>query len=91
MSEVEERYAHPNNEQPAIHVFKDDWSGNWVVWLNTGVSDCDGLVIGCGATRDEAVGSAVGVAEWVERTLQSAAAPARFAVASPTTQEPKEP
>jgi hypothetical protein len=54
-----------------LHIFQDGGDGgDWVVWLNTEVSDFDGLVIGIGKTRDEAVAQAVAVVECIERTLQ---------------------
>jgi hypothetical protein len=42
----------------------------YIVWLNTGVSDFDGLVIGSGYTRDEAVADAVGMLEAAASALQ---------------------
>jgi hypothetical protein len=66
----EERYGHPDKGQPALHVVKSDDDGTWQVWLNTGVGDFDGLIIGVGDTRQAAVADAVGVVEWAEQTLQ---------------------
>ena len=64
-----ERYQHPDKGQPELHILQDD-DGTWQVWLNTGIADFDGLVIGVGPTRQAAVADAVGVVEWSERTLQ---------------------
>lgn len=66
----EERYQHPDHGQPELHVYQDAHSGEWSVWLNTGISDNDGLCIGHGSTRDEAVADAVNVVEWAEGELQ---------------------
>lgn len=65
----EELHKHPGNGQPELHVFGTDEDG-WNVWLNTGIADFDGLVIGSGDTRQAAITDAVGVAEWIEATLQ---------------------
>lgn len=52
-----------------LHVFQDI-DDVWVVWLNTEASDFDGLILGMGGTRDEAVAQAVAVMESAERLLQ---------------------
>lgn len=52
-----------------LHILQD-FDGEWVVWLNTEVTDFDGLVIGTGRTRDEAVAAAVKTAEAIEANLQ---------------------
>jgi hypothetical protein len=66
----EERYGHPDKGQPELHLYEDDHTGEWSVWLNTGIADHDGLCIGHGKTRDEAIADAVGVVEWAETELQ---------------------
>lgn len=53
-----------------LHVFSDAQGDDWVVWLNTGTSDFDGLVLGVGASRQEAVTKAVACVEAIERALQ---------------------
>lgn len=72
--ETRQRIPHPDRGQPELHLVEDP-DGHWEVWLNTGVSDYDGLVIGVGDTRDDAIRDAVGVAEWAERELQQPAPP----------------
>lgn len=55
----------------ALHIFQDAMDeGSWLVWLNTEASDFDGLVLGVGATRDEAVAAAVNAVEMIEAALQ---------------------
>lgn len=57
-----------------LHIFQDDVvggeGGEWVVWLNTEVSDFDGLVLAIGTSRDDARAQAVAVAEAIESALQ---------------------
>lgn len=53
-----------------LHIFKAEEDGEWVVWLNTEASDFDGLVIGKGKTRQEAVAEAMKVVEAMEAVLQ---------------------
>lgn len=57
-----------------LHVFQQD--GDWHVWLNTGVSDFDGLCIAVGRSYDEAVKEAIKVLEASASVLQG---PAWFA------------
>lgn len=45
-----------------IHISSDD-PNDFQVWLNTDVGDFDGLCIGCGPTRANAVAQAIGVLE----------------------------
>lgn len=66
----EERYEHPDKGQPELHVYEDNHTGEWCVWLNTGIADHDGLCIGHGSTRQEAIADAVNVVEWAEGELQ---------------------
>jgi hypothetical protein len=58
-----------------LHVFRDaEFPGpepEWVVWLNTEVSDFDGLVLSSGKDRQQAVERAVAVAEMIADALQA--------------------
>lgn len=78
-----ERRHHPAREDDAtneeratvpdahsLHVFQDASAGDWCVWLNTDVSDFDGLTLSIGRTRDEAVAQAVAVLERAAEALQ---------------------
>lgn len=67
---IEEHAAMAPVGQPELHIYEED-DGSWAVWINTGVSDFDGLCIATGATRDDAVKEAVQVIEWVESVLQA--------------------
>jgi hypothetical protein len=51
---------HIELDSNVIHVLGES-SGGFEVWLNTDVADYDGLCIGCGSSRDEAVADAMGV------------------------------
>jgi hypothetical protein len=54
-----------------VHIFQDaEFGGGWCVWLNTEVSDFDGLCIGLGKSRDEAVRDAVSVLKAATEALQ---------------------
>jgi len=53
-----------------IHISNED--GNWWVWLNTDVGDFDGLCIGCGQSRKEAIDDAIGVFDQGLRKLKDA-------------------
>ena len=64
-----ERYARGKSKQPELCVISND-DGGVEVWLNTGVTDYDGLCIGTGDTRDAAVGDAVAALEWLTEALQ---------------------
>src|SRR4051794_396920 len=55
-----------------LHVYQDD--EGWWVWLNTEVSEFDGLCVGAGTTRDGAVAAAVQVFEAAIAELQHPAA-----------------
>ncbi len=72
----EERFEHPDKGQPELHVYQDGHTGEWTVWLNTGIADHDGLCVGHGTTRDEAVADAVSVLEWGADVLQGTPSPA---------------
>jgi hypothetical protein len=54
----------------ALHIFQDDEGSDWCVWLNTKVSDFDGLILAMGADRQQAVERAVAVVEALEAALQ---------------------
>jgi hypothetical protein len=54
-----------------LHIFQMD--GEWEVWLNTEVSDFDGICVGSAVTRDEAVAAAVEVFEAALDRLQQPA------------------
>lgn len=75
--EVERRkYAHSEHYtpdtagQPELHIVQRQEEEDFEVWLNTGIGDDDGLLIGIGRTRQEAVTSAHAVIEWLEGVLQ---------------------
>lgn len=60
----------------ALHIFRDaghDPGDEYVVWLNTEMSDFDGLILGLGATRDAAVAQAVATLEALTDRLQGPA------------------
>lgn len=78
---AERRKALPSNRFPSVtiaghrvHVF--DAGDGWECWLNTESQDFDGLCIGGGSSRDEAVGDAVASLEAVVAFLQRPPAPA---------------
>lgn len=54
----EEHHPIGQTGQPALHIFGDEDDG-YEVWINTGVCDFDGICVGCGATRQEAIADAV--------------------------------
>lgn len=64
----QEHYEADVHVPHALHVYEED--GEYHVWLNTGVSDHDGLCIGIGLDRQTAVTQAVGSLEWALETLQ---------------------
>jgi hypothetical protein len=66
----EEYYGMGEHEQPELHIYQAKEGGDFVVWLNTGTADHDGLCIGSGPTRHEAIRDAVAVLEWAEGILQ---------------------
>jgi hypothetical protein len=66
----EEYHGMGERESPELHIYQDKHDSEFVVWLNTGTADHDGLCIGSGPSRQEAVASAVAVLEWAERVLQ---------------------
>lgn len=55
-----------------IHISADS-DDDWNVWLNTDVDDFDGLCIGCGQSRKEAVAEAISVLDEGLRKLRHAA------------------
>jgi hypothetical protein len=59
----QERIGFVLGGQPELHIFED--AGEWEVWLNTGVSDFDGLCIAAEADRAKALGEAQRVLEWM--------------------------
>ncbi len=64
-----ELYAHPDKGQPELCIERDGDFDAWTVWLNTGIANYDGLVIGTGETRQAAIEDAYRVAEWIAETL----------------------
>lgn len=52
----------------SVHVYEQD--GVWHVWLNTEIADFDGVCLGVGPTRDEAVSRAVRSLEACVAALQ---------------------
>jgi hypothetical protein len=44
-----------------LHIFEDEGGAGWAVWFNTEVSNFDGLCIGTGTTRAEALQVATNV------------------------------
>lgn len=56
-----------------VHITSEQ-AGDFEVWLNTGVSDFDGLCIGCGPTREQAVWDAAIVLEQASRALRQSSA-----------------
>lgn len=70
---AEEHYPAPDGGQPELHIVKDLTDGvvtDVEVWLNTGTADYDGMCIGAGETRDDAIAQAVRSLEWIVATLQ---------------------
>ena len=67
----EQNYAHPDRDQPALHVYGED--GSYSVWLNPDGTPDTGLCIGTGDTRQGAVTQAVASLEWAVEQLQSIA------------------
>jgi len=63
----EERYEIAGH---GVHIAQR-FENQWTVWLNTELQDYDGLCIGCGDTRQEAVTQAV-------MTLEAVVAHLRF-------------
>ena len=55
-----------------IHVSAES-ENDWQVWLNTDVTDFDGLCIGCGESRQEAVADAIAVLDEGLRVLRASA------------------
>ncbi len=55
-----------------VHLVEDSWGAgtHWEVWLDTDVGEQDGLCIGSGATRDQAVADAVTELEAALEELQ---------------------
>jgi hypothetical protein len=78
---VENEYRKASREQPSVEVegygvhvcqieSDREIGGPWGVWLNTEVADFDGICLGVGTTRNEAVGKAVKLLEAVTDFLQ---------------------
>jgi hypothetical protein len=60
----------PGAPELRLHVYKERDGDGWAVWLNTEVSDFDGLCLALGSTRDAAVADAVKGLEAVLEKLQ---------------------
>lgn len=58
-----------------LHIFRSELGSdpNWEVWLDTEVTDFDGLCIGVAKTRDGAITAAVEVLECALEALQAPA------------------
>lgn len=75
MTMIQDRLDKASVEQPAIivpghriHVYEDN--ACWYVWLNTEVQDFDGLCLGTGSTRNDAIEDAVAALEGIIEALQ---------------------
>lgn len=64
----DERIDFGDNE---IHVVSES-ANDFEVWLNTPIADFDGLCIGCGETREQAVKDAAIALEQASKALRAA-------------------
>ena len=69
---ISERYPSVNIAGHLVHVFQNfRGSSTWSVWMNTEAADFDGLCIGLGSSRDNAIWHAVEALEAIVDFLQS--------------------